>query len=183
MTGDIDCRARPKILRQKADPTNPRCLVGIMGKYLAAIPREGHFYRRPLPNKSGKICFWQQHVGINTLSKYVQTMFSKAGIPWREQHRNISNHSGKAACCTQLYEQGFDEQAITMRSGHRSKRCQGLQAAKSEDAKGHIRHPTATQTYYSNISDHEDRRTCCSNPPGTTTSTTTCQRTTPYPTV
>ena len=120
VTGDIDCRARPKILRQQADPTNPRCFVGIMDKYLAAIPREGRFYRRPLPNKSGKICFSQQHVGINTLSKYVQTMFSKAGIPWREQHRNISNHSGKAACCTQLYEQGFDEQAITMRSGHRS---------------------------------------------------------------
>ena len=120
VTGNTDCKARPKSLRHHADPTIPRCFVGIMEKYLAAIPTEGRFYSRPLPNKGDSVCFSQQPVGINTLSKYVQTMFNKAGIPWRDQHRNISNHSGKAACCTQLYENGFDEQAITMRSGHRS---------------------------------------------------------------
>ena len=94
VTGNIDCKARPKSLRHHADPTSPRCFVRIMEIYLAAIPTEGHFYRRSLPNRRDSVCFSQQHVGINTLSKYVQTMFNKAGIPWRDQHRNISNHSG-----------------------------------------------------------------------------------------
>ena len=34
--------------------------------------------------------------------------------------RNITGHSGKVTCCTQLYSAGFDEQSIMKRSGHRS---------------------------------------------------------------
>ena len=68
VTGTIDCKERPKSFRHHANPTNSRCFVRIMEKYLAAIPTEGRFYRRPLPNKSDSICFSQQHVGINTLS-------------------------------------------------------------------------------------------------------------------
>ncbi|CAC5382194.1 unnamed protein product [Mytilus coruscus] len=33
---------------------------------------------------------------------------------------NISNHSGKVTCVTTLYDKGFDNAAVTSRSGHRS---------------------------------------------------------------
>ena len=120
VTFDIDSKGKPKKIRQYSDPSNPRCIFGILQAYLNAIPSEGPFYRRPLPNVCGQICFSQQTVGKNTLSKYAQTMFEKAGIPWKEQHRNISNHGGKVSCRTTLYDKGFDDQTIKMRSGHRS---------------------------------------------------------------
>jgi len=34
--------------------------------------------------------------------------------------RRIVNHSGHVTCCTRLHNDGFDEQSITGRSGHRS---------------------------------------------------------------
>ena len=74
----------------------------------------------PLPNVCAQICFSQNTVGKNTLSKCEQTMFEKAGIPQKEQHRHISNHSGKAFCCTTLYNKGFHDHAIKKQSGHRS---------------------------------------------------------------
>ena len=110
------------------------------------IPSEGPFYRRPLPNVCEQICFFQQTVGKNTLLKYVQTMFEKAGIPWKEQHRNISNHSGKVSCCTTLYDKGFDDQAIKMRSGHRSAAVQTLQTTNTKNVARHLRLSAASQT-------------------------------------
>jgi len=35
-------------------------------------------------------------------------------------NRNIVNHSGRVACCTRLFNDGFDDQMISSRSGHRS---------------------------------------------------------------
>ena len=119
LTGDIDCKAVPKKIRQYADPNHPRCIVKVFELYLSLVP-EGRFYRRPLPNKGKEIYFSVQPVGLNSLKKYVQLMFRDAGIDWKAQNRNISNHSGKVTCCTRLYEKGFDEQSIAGRSGHRS---------------------------------------------------------------
>ena len=47
-------------------------------------------------------------------------IFERAGIPWKEQHRSISNHSGKVSCCTTLYDKRFDDQAMKLGSGHQS---------------------------------------------------------------
>ena len=42
-------------------------------------------------------------------------MYTKAGLKG-----NFSNHSGKRTCATSLFHEGFDEQMISSRTGHRS---------------------------------------------------------------
>ena len=44
-------------------------------------------------------------------------MYEEAGIV--TNNRNTVNHSGHVTCCTHLFNNGFDEQMITGRSGHR----------------------------------------------------------------
>ncbi|CAC5392434.1 unnamed protein product [Mytilus coruscus] len=82
----------------------------------------GPFYRRPVVKlglkTSGKPKFSAQVVGVKKLSTYIKTMFDLAGIDHTD--RNISNHSGKVTCVTTLYDKGFDNAAVTSRSGHRS---------------------------------------------------------------
>ncbi|CAG2186232.1 unnamed protein product [Mytilus edulis] len=109
-----------KRITQKSDPTNPRCLVTIYEKYLSLIPREGRFYRKPLPHKAndGSIRFSVQPIGINTLSSKMKELFKAAGISTTD--RNITNHSGKVTCCTTLFKAGFSDSTVKSRSGHRS---------------------------------------------------------------
>ena len=45
-------------------------------------------------------------------------MFEQCGID--TAGRRIVNHSGRVTCCTPLYNEGFEEQTISGRSGHRS---------------------------------------------------------------
>lgn len=87
---------------------------------MKCIPGTGRFYRKPLPSvEEGGTRFGIQPVGVNTLSKYVQSMSPDAKI--NLQGRRLTNHSGKVMCTTTLYEDGmFDKQTITSRTGHRS---------------------------------------------------------------
>ncbi|CAC5402602.1 unnamed protein product [Mytilus coruscus] len=109
-----------KRFTQKSDPSNPRCLVKIFEKYLSLIPREGRFYRKPLPHKAsnGSIRFSVQPIGINTLSSKMKELFKAARISMTD--RNISNHSGKVTCCTTLFNASFTDSTVKSRSGHRS---------------------------------------------------------------
>ena len=50
-------------------------------------------------------------------SGYLKRMYEMAGIDTTD--RNISNHSGKVTLCTELFNQGFDDQLIRARSDHR----------------------------------------------------------------
>ncbi|XP_023930382.1 uncharacterized protein LOC106174167 [Lingula anatina] len=118
ITGSLSSSATPRIIRHYEDPDNERCLVKLFQKYLSLIPPVGRFYRRPLPGKDGFPLFSSQPVGINLLSGYLPKMFQEAGI--NMEGRNISGHSGKVTCCTELYKAGFDEQTIKKRSGHSS---------------------------------------------------------------
>ncbi|CAG2239147.1 unnamed protein product [Mytilus edulis] len=95
-----------KRITQKSDPTNPRCLVTIYEKYLSLIPREGRFYRKPLPHKA------------NDGSIRLASSRLAAGISTTD--RNITNHSGKVTCCTTLFNAGFSDSTVKSRSGHRS---------------------------------------------------------------
>ncbi|CAC5418514.1 unnamed protein product [Mytilus coruscus] len=109
-----------KRITQKSDPSNPRCLVKIFEKYLSLIPREGRFYRKPLPHKAsnGSIRFSVQPIGINTLSSKMKELFKAAQISMTD--RNISNHSAKVTCCTTLFNASFTHFTVKSRSGHRS---------------------------------------------------------------
>jgi len=48
----------------------------------------------------------------------MKQLFEGAQLPVGE--RRIVNHSGRVTCCTRLYNDGFDEQTIKWRNGHRS---------------------------------------------------------------
>ena len=74
------------------------------------IPSSGPFYRTPLTASFG---FGKHAVGVNTLSKYMQAMFSGADID--STNRKIVNHSGRVSCCTGLYNSGFDDKACRAR--------------------------------------------------------------------
>ena len=109
-------KQEPKVVTQYPNPSNPRCVVDLFVQYLKLIPPKGPFYRRPLPSpKDGVPRFSLQVVGINTLSKYLQSMFDDAGID-----RKVKNHSGRVYSCSTLYNAGFEEQEVMMRSGHRN---------------------------------------------------------------
>jgi hypothetical protein len=121
VTGSYMAKATPRRVMQYANPENPRCLVQLFRRYIGLVQNvgtSGRFYLRPLPNKEGRIVFSEQPVGINTLAKYHEKMFEKAGI--QVESRNITGHSGKVTLATSLYEKGFDEQAIKSRTGHSS---------------------------------------------------------------
>jgi len=79
------------------------------------IPGNGSFYRKPLSSSFG---FSSQNIGLNTLLGYTKVMFEQCGID--TAGRRIVNHSGRVTCCTRLYNEGFEEQTISGRSGHRS---------------------------------------------------------------
>ena len=117
VTGNFESKATPRVVRQFANPNNPRCIVSIYEKYLSLIPAVGPFYRKPLVNPS-KIIFSSQVVGPSKLYEYIPKMVKLAGID--TTGRVITGHSGKVSCCTSLYAANFDEQAIMSRSGHRS---------------------------------------------------------------
>ena len=56
-------------------------------------------------------------IGHNTLKVYIKRMFNLPGI---DTTRFITNHSGKVTLCTTLFNDGFDDQMVGQRSGHRS---------------------------------------------------------------
>lgn len=119
--GGLDNRnIEVKRIVQKSDPGNPRCVVKIFEKYLSLIPKEGRFYRKPLPHKdnSNNPRFGVQPIGINTLSNKMKVIFQSAGID--TQDRRITNHSGKVTCCTTLFNAGYGDSVVKSRSGHRS---------------------------------------------------------------
>ena len=119
VTGALECKATPKVITHYSDKNNPRCIVSLFAKYLRILPESGRFYRKPLPNTAdGDIQFSKQVVGKNSLAKIIPDMMREAGIDI--SNRNITGHSGKVTCATRLYQEGFDEQAIKSRTGHRS---------------------------------------------------------------
>ena len=109
-----------KTIKQYAQPLNLRCVVKLFREYLSCIPSTGRFYRKPLASTElGDVRYGVHPVGINTLSKYLQSMCKEAKI--NMEGKRFTNHSGKVTCATQLYESGtFDEQTIMSRTGHRS---------------------------------------------------------------
>jgi len=103
------------------DPENPRDLISLYAKYLSLIPNVGAFYKRPHEQTNSDNCtprFSTQVIGVNKLSTYVKCMFKDADI--NVDNRNISNQSGKVTFATTLYNRGFDNKAVSGRSGHRS---------------------------------------------------------------
>ena len=100
------------------DPTNARDVVKLYDKYFSLIPEKGRFYRKPLKEAGKGPRFGKQPVGVNKLEGFVKAMFDEAKID--TTNRRITNHSIKASLCTIMWNEGFDDQQISSRSGHRS---------------------------------------------------------------
>ena len=90
-----------KTVKQYAQPSNSRCVVGVFREYMRCISSSGRFYRRPLPSReAGEVRYGVQAVGINTLPKYLKLMCTEAKI--NVDGRRLTNHSGKVTCATRL---------------------------------------------------------------------------------
>ena len=111
---------KPKQVKHFSNRNNDRCLVKIYKTYLSCIPRKGMFYRKPLPvsEKHKYQRFSAQTISQKDLSNMMKKLFCEAGID--TSNRKISNHSGRVTCCTTLYNNGFDDKAVSSRSWHRS---------------------------------------------------------------
>ena len=62
--------------------------------------------------------FSKQNIGVNKLDTYMRRMFVEAGIDIT--NRKITGHSGKRTMCSRLYNAGFDEHMVQLKSGNRS---------------------------------------------------------------
>jgi len=88
-------RLQPRIIKQYAVKNDRNiCVYDIFAAYLSMIPAQGPFYRAPL---SASFAFGKHPVGVNTLGKYMQLMYSAAKID--VTNRKIVNHSGRVSYC------------------------------------------------------------------------------------
>ena len=62
--------------------------------------------------------FTNKVIGKNTLAKMMPKMFKDSNIDIGE--RRITGHSGRVTMCTTLFNNGFSENSVRKRSGHRS---------------------------------------------------------------
>ena len=62
--------------------------------------------------------FSKQNIGLNKLDTYMRRMFLAAGIDLTS--RRITGHSGKRTMCSKLYNAGFDDHMVKLKSGNRS---------------------------------------------------------------
>jgi len=86
--------------------------VNIFEFYFSLISsRDSHFYFRP----SKGLKFARQPVGRNKIAKLIPDMCKAART---EGYK--TGHSGKVTCATTLYREGFSDQLIKERTGHRS---------------------------------------------------------------
>ncbi|XP_046367712.2 transcriptional regulator QRICH1-like [Haliotis rufescens] len=93
-----------------------RCLVRLHQKYLSLRPQScDTFYLRPLRYPRVDVWFCTVPIGRQTLGGVVKRLCAEAGFTGF-----FTNHSLRATVATRLYEQGFDEQLISERTGHRS---------------------------------------------------------------
>ena len=107
-------------MEQYADDDNGRCVVKLFRTYLLLIPQEGDFYKRPIKASSAMSTprFSSSNVGLNTLKQLMQKMFKNDGID--TEGRNITGHSGKVTCVTQLFTNDVSDKMVRGRTGHTS---------------------------------------------------------------
>ena len=107
---------KPKKGEIFAHPEKPRCVVELFRKYINSLKEVPgtEFYKKPLQGMK----FSSQNIGINTLDVYMRRMFVEAGIDITG--RKITGHSGKRTMMSTLYNNGFKEHMVKMKSGNRS---------------------------------------------------------------
>ena len=115
-------KLEPRVITHLQQEDNPRCLVKLYERYLSLIPRKGPFYRKPLAETKSER-YQYPRFGATCLPAYkmanmFKELYKAADI--NTDGRKISNHSGRVACGTRLYNSGFTDKAVMSRTGHRS---------------------------------------------------------------
>ena len=109
-------KIKPRIGEIFAEPHNNHCVVRLFKTYLSKIP-DGPLYLKPTTCK-GTEMFTNKVIGKNTLAQMMPKMFKASNIDVGE--RRITGHSGRVTMCTTLFNNGFSENSVRKRSGHRS---------------------------------------------------------------
>lgn len=130
--GINDCKMEAKCIKQYDTEGNCRSIYKILEQYVSCLHDagiiDGAFYRRPLASILPKPRFGVTPVGINSLSKLLPEAAKMAGI-----ETNITSHSGKVSCATQLFRENVDEQLIMGRTGHRTTAALRLYKRKADE--------------------------------------------------
>lgn len=111
----------PKVVRVPEDRSvKERCVVHLFRRYMAACPadRPNAFYLQPIYNPVSSTLFSKQRVGKNKLAGMVGKMMNNVSSTSTERY---SNHSLRATAATRLYDAGYDNQAISSVTGHRTR--------------------------------------------------------------
>ena len=111
-------KVTPKIVNIYPGPDPNRCLVSLLQKYTALLPKERRsdaFYLRPLARAKEGVWFADAPIGINSLQSTVKRLCESAGLVGY-----YTNHSLRATSATRMYNADIPEQCIQEVTGHRS---------------------------------------------------------------
>ncbi len=111
---------QPKIVKALGNSDPSRNIVLVYDKYVSLLPHDlkcNTLYKYELP--PGKVTahtWYQDHpLGINAVSKVVNTLMTRAGIPG-----HFTNHSFRVTAATRMFNAGVEEQVVKERTGHKS---------------------------------------------------------------
>lgn len=77
------------------------------------------------------VWYYAQPMGINTLSKIVNTLVSKIGLQGR-----FSNHSCRATAASRMYQGNCEEQLVMEKTGHRSNAVRSYKRTSDSQLRG-----------------------------------------------
>jgi hypothetical protein len=129
---------------------NERSVYRIFEKYLNLIPHKGPFYRKPLAgtDENNNVRFSAGTIPQATMKNMLKNMFSECNLD--VTNRKITNHSTRVTLCSTLYNNKFNDKAVSSRSHHRSNAMHAYQREAFDMLK--------------DISNHLDSKTPCSLP-------------------
>ncbi len=111
---------QPKIMKALGNSDPSRNIMLLYDKYMSLLPPDpkcNALYKYELPPGKVTAHTWYQDcpLGVNAVSKVVNTLMSRAGIPGR-----FTNHSLRVTVVTRMFNAGIKEQVIKECTGHKS---------------------------------------------------------------
>ncbi len=111
---------QPKIVKVLGNSDPSRNIMLLYDKYVSLLPLDlkcNALYKYELPPGKVTAHTWYQDcpLGVNAVSKVVNTLMSRAGIPG-----HFTNHSLRVTAATRMFNAGIKEQVVKECMGHKS---------------------------------------------------------------
>ncbi len=111
---------QPKVVKVLGNSDPSRNIVLLYDKYVSLLPPDpkcNALNKYELPPGKVTAHTWYQDcpLGVNAVSKVVNTLMTRAGIPGR-----FTNHSLCVIAATRMFNAGVEEQVVKERTGHKS---------------------------------------------------------------